>query len=90
MHNAFAAFSVGSRGCAGKPTAYLELSLSLAKILWYLDFETAPGELGQVGAGQEGDFRLYDIFTSTHDGPYLVFKPRDAFVEDFGSVPARG
>ncbi|KAI2609364.1 cytochrome P450 [Hypoxylon fragiforme] len=90
MHDAFAAFSVGSRGCAGKPTAYLELSLSLAKILWYLDFETAPGELGQVGVSQEGDFRLYDIFTSTHDGPYLVFKPRDTFVEDFGNAPVNG
>ncbi|KAI1635000.1 cytochrome P450 [Biscogniauxia mediterranea] len=85
-HNAFAAFSIGSRGCAGKPTAYLELSLALAKTLWYFDFETAPGEVGQIGVGQKGEFRLHDIFTSTHDGPYLVFKPRDSFMEDFGNV----
>lgn len=70
--------------------AYLELSLSLAKTLWYYDFETAPGKLGRVGVGQEGEFHLYDIFTSTHDGPYLVFKPRDSFAEDFGNFEAHG
>ncbi|KAI0599977.1 cytochrome P450 [Biscogniauxia sp. FL1348] len=85
-HNAFAAFSIGSRGCAGKPTAYLELSLALAKTLWYFDFETAPGEVGQIGVGQKGEFRLHDIFTSTHDGPYLVFKPRGSLAEDFGNA----
>ncbi|KAI1088516.1 cytochrome P450 [Rostrohypoxylon terebratum] len=86
MHDAFAAFSIGSRGCAGKPTAYLEISLALAKTLWYFDFETAPGSLGDVGIGQNGEFHLYDIFTSTHDGPYLVFKPRDSFANDFGKT----
>ncbi|KAI1139269.1 cytochrome P450 [Hypoxylon sp. FL0543] len=86
MHDAFAAFSIGSRGCAGKPMAYLELSLALAKTLWYFDFETAPGKLGDVGLGQKGEFHLYDIFTSTHDGPYLVFKARDTFLRDFGDA----
>ncbi|KAI0384298.1 cytochrome P450 [Hypomontagnella monticulosa] len=90
MHDAFAAFSVGSRGCAGKSTAYLELSLALAKVLWYFNFKTAPGELGQVGMGQNGEFRLHDIFTATHDGPYLVFKPRDTFTEDFGNAQSLG
>ncbi|KAI1079120.1 cytochrome P450 [Whalleya microplaca] len=89
MYDAFAAFSVGSRGCAGKPMAYLELSLALSKTLWYFDFETAPGELGQIGVGQKGEFHLHDIFTSTHDGPYLVFKTRDSFMEDFGNVEAQ-
>ncbi|KAI1413499.1 cytochrome P450 [Hypoxylon sp. FL1857] len=84
MYDAFAAFSIGPRGCAGKPTAYLELSLALAKILWYFDFETAPGKLGDIGLGQNGEFRLFDIFTSTHDGPYLTFKARDSFPKDVG------
>ncbi|OTB12190.1 hypothetical protein K445DRAFT_321192 [Daldinia sp. EC12] len=86
INEAFAPFSTGPRGCAGKPMAYLELSLALSKIFWYYDFETAPGELGQVGVGEQGEFRLYDIFTSTHDGPYLVFKPRGTFTKDFGSI----
>nr|AVY05529.1 cytochrome P450 monooxygenase [Nodulisporium sp.] len=86
MHDAFAAFSIGSRGCAGKPMAYLELSLALAKTFWYFDFETAPGKLGDVGLGQKGEFHLYDIFTSTHDGPYLAFTARDSFLRDFGDA----
>ncbi|KAI1101332.1 cytochrome P450 [Jackrogersella minutella] len=86
MYEAFAAFSVGPRGCAGKPTAYLELSLAIAKTLWYFDFETAPGKLGDIGMGQKGEFHLYDVFTSTHDGPYLVFKARDTFAKDFGQT----
>ncbi|KAI0828784.1 cytochrome P450 [Hypoxylon sp. FL0890] len=89
MHDAFAAFSTGYRGCAGKPTAYLELSLALAKTLWYFDFETAPGKLGDIGVGQKGEFHLYDIFTSTHDGPYLVFKARDSFLRDFDDAEGR-
>ncbi|KAI0975337.1 cytochrome P450 [Xylaria arbuscula] len=80
-HDAFAAFSTGSRGCAGKPMAYLESSLIVAKTLWYFDFDAAPGALANVGATngsgeQAGEFRLEDIFTTRHDGPYLVFRPR--------------
>lgn len=84
-HEAFAAFLVGSRGCAGKAMAYLEASLVLAKTLWYFDFEVAPGELSKIGKGnkgdkngrdREGEFQIYDIFTATSDGPYLCFRPR--------------
>ncbi|KAI0114209.1 cytochrome P450 [Hypoxylon sp. NC0597] len=59
-YDAFAAFSIGPRGCAGKPTAYLELSLALAKIIWYFDFETAPGKLGDIGLGQKAS-SIYTI-----------------------------
>ncbi|KAI1208484.1 cytochrome P450 [Annulohypoxylon truncatum] len=89
MRDAFSPFSVGARSCAGKPVAYLETSLTLAKTLWHLDFELAPGVLRQVGAGRKGgesgrerpeEFQLFDQFTSAHDGPYLMFKPRGDFV----------
>jgi hypothetical protein len=85
MNDAFAAFSIGYRGCAGKAMAYLESSLAVAKTLWYFDFETVLGELGEIGAGKIGDttgrdrpgeFQLYDIFASDHDGPNLLFRPR--------------
>ena len=88
MRDAFAPFSIGPRGCAGKSMAYLETSLVLAKTLWYFDFEVAPGELGEVGAGKvgleegrerRGEFQLYDLFGSSHDGPYLTFKTRGDF-----------
>ncbi|CAJ2503754.1 Uu.00g111480.m01.CDS01 [Anthostomella pinea] len=85
LSNAFAAFSVGARGCAGKAMAYLELRLVLARTLWYFGFEAASGSLGEVGGGRAGgpsgrerpgEFQVEDIFTARHDGPYLVFHPR--------------
>ncbi|KAI1816992.1 cytochrome P450 [Poronia punctata] len=92
MHAAFSPFSVGSRSCAGKPLAYMESSVVLAKTMWYFDFERAEGELGDVGAGKldgpsgrerPGEFQLEDVFTARHDGPYLVFKPRGELWKDF-------
>ncbi|KAI1187545.1 cytochrome P450 [Nemania serpens] len=91
MKDAFAPFQVGYRGCAGKPMAYLEASLVIAKLLWYFDFESAPGEAGLIGGGKVGDengrhrpgeYQMYDIFASAHDGPMLVFKPRGNYCEE--------
>ncbi|KAI1332327.1 cytochrome P450 [Xylariaceae sp. FL0255] len=85
MREAFAPFQIGYRGCAGKAMAYLEISLVIARTLWYFDFETAPGETGKIGGGKPGDatgrhrpdeYQLYDVFASAHDGPCLVFNPR--------------
>ncbi|KAI1853155.1 hypothetical protein JX266_001861 [Neoarthrinium moseri] len=85
MQDAFSAFSVGYRGCAGKAMAYLESSLVVAKTLWYFDFERAPGKLGEVSGGRPGshngrsrldEFQLYDIISGAHDGPFLIFTPR--------------
>ncbi|KAI0967187.1 cytochrome P450 [Xylaria arbuscula] len=85
MKDAFAPFQIGYRGCAGKPMAYLEASLVIAKLFWYFNFESAPGEAGQLGGGNVGDqtgrhrpdeFQMYDVFASAHNGPMLVFTPR--------------
>ncbi|RYP52381.1 hypothetical protein DL768_002412 [Monosporascus sp. mg162] len=82
---AFVPFSLGARGCLGKSMAYLEVSLVIAKALWYLDFEEAPGvpsnhpaglserELGK-GTERVNEFQLYDTFAAVHDGPYLNFR----------------
>ncbi|KAI1098668.1 cytochrome P450 [Jackrogersella minutella] len=83
MHDAFTPFSIGSRGCAGKAMAYLEINLLIAKTLWYFDFKPAPGKLGDVGLSDKGEFHIYDVFISTHDGPWLVFTPRSTLAEDF-------
>ena len=86
MHAAFAPFSIGARGCAGKPMAYLEASLVIPKTLWHFDFEVAPGQDGKAGEGVAGrmdgrgrpdEFQLYDTFGSRHEGPNLIFKLRD-------------
>ncbi|KAK8017757.1 cytochrome p450 family protein, partial [Apiospora rasikravindrae] len=85
VYDAFVPFSAGSRGCAGKAMAYAQCSLVLASILWYFDFETAPGEQGRLGGGspemgsgreRENEFQTYDTASSAHDGPMLVFSPR--------------
>ncbi|KAI1384222.1 cytochrome P450 [Hypoxylon trugodes] len=89
MHSAFVPFSIGSRGCAGKAMAYLEMNLTIAKTLWYFDFEPAPGKLGNVGLSDRGEFRLYDIYLSTHDGPWLVFNPRSTLTEDFPELASK-
>ncbi|KAI0098885.1 cytochrome P450 [Nemania sp. FL0031] len=89
---AFSVFSAGARSCAGKPLAYMELGLVVAKTLWYFDFDRVHGGLGEVGAGQADgppgrrrpdEYQLQDIFTSRHDGPFLKFRPRGDFWRDF-------
>ncbi|KAK8070200.1 cytochrome P450 [Apiospora phragmitis] len=86
MIDAFTPFSTGARGCAGKTMAYMEVGLVIAKTLWYFDFESSPGQLGQVGSGNPAmdrdrhrpdEFQLYDVFTALHEGPYLTFRPRE-------------
>jgi cytochrome P450 len=76
MHDAFTAFSMGYRGCAGKAMAYLETELVVAKALWYFDFERAGGDDSAVDEGSGPVFRTEDQFGSRHSGPRLVFRPR--------------
>ncbi|KJZ74454.1 hypothetical protein HIM_06050 [Hirsutella minnesotensis 3608] len=88
MRRAFAPFMLGDRGCAGKAMAYLELSLTLARTVWYFDFEAAPGKAGQVGGGIAGrtdgrgrpdEFQTYDMFIASHYGPNVVFRKRGEY-----------
>ncbi|KAI0836926.1 benzoate 4-monooxygenase cytochrome P450 [Hypoxylon sp. FL0890] len=74
--SAFTPFSIGSRACAGKAMAYLEVSLTMAKTLWYFDFEEASVRGGQEVSRNSTEFLLQDVFTSTHDGPHIKFRPR--------------
>ncbi|OTB05051.1 hypothetical protein M426DRAFT_57542 [Hypoxylon sp. CI-4A] len=89
---AFAPFSLGPRSCAGKSLAYQEISITVAKILWYFDFERPAGNLGNIGAGKPGgrgvpeEFRLYDILTSTHNGPVLSFRTRGELWKELATM----
>jgi cytochrome P450 len=82
--SAFCPFSIGPRGCIGKGLAYLEMGVTLARVLFLYDVRKAvgvadPGE-GQAGAelGREkvGEFQLMDTFTSLKDGPMVEFRRR--------------
>ncbi|KAI1811393.1 cytochrome P450 [Poronia punctata] len=87
MRRAHVAFGLGDRGCAGKNMAYLEMSLVIAKIFWYFDFERASGDAGKLGCGEGGkdpwdavdQFQVYGVLGADHDGPNLVFKPRGEY-----------
>ncbi|KAI1114907.1 cytochrome P450 [Nemania sp. NC0429] len=90
MGEAFIPFSFGETMCLGKTMAYMEMSLVLAKTLWYFDFKQAPGEAGKLGGGGPGgwdgglrdrvdEFQLYDAFVGEHNGPNLTFIPRERF-----------
>ncbi|TGO42976.1 hypothetical protein BHYA_0004g01020 [Botrytis hyacinthi] len=88
MRAAFAPFALGDTGCLGKAMAYLETSLAIAKTLWYFDFEKASGEAGKLGEGQLGnmngrdrvdEYQLLDLAVADHDGPNLVFAPREEY-----------
>jgi len=81
----FSPFSVGTRACAGKNMAYMELTNTLAKTVWYLDFRRAAGPLGNVGGGKANatngkhranEFQLEEHITCNHKGPFLQFRVR--------------
>lgn len=87
VRDAFAAFALGDTGCVGKAMAYQEISLIVAKTMWYFDFQRAPGKAGELGGGEAGrkdgrhrvnEYQLDDNQTSDKDGPNLVFKAREA------------
>ncbi|KAI0023770.1 cytochrome P450 [Xylariomycetidae sp. FL0641] len=91
MKEAFAPFAAGDTACLGKPMAYQELSLLVAKTIWAFDFRKAPGEAGRLGEGDPSrfggpggadEFQLFDLAVADHHGPTLVFEPRRAGLEN--------
>lgn len=99
MQAAFATFAFGETGCVGKAMAYQEMSLVVAKTLWYFDFETAAGEAGRLGEGGPGEadgrrrrdeYQLFDMAVADHDGPNLVFRPRNQYWRDLGVTADEG
>ena len=83
--SAFSAFSIGPVGCVGKNLAYLELRVTMAKVLWTLDMKNMVGNLpGKPKAKYlsryrdhcESEYWLRDRFTSWKDGPMMSFRVR--------------
>ncbi|KAK5989753.1 Cytochrome P450 monooxygenase AKT7-like protein [Cladobotryum mycophilum] len=95
MRKVFVPFLVGDRACAGKAMAYMEASLTMARTMWFFDFEGAPGKPGELGAGElgrtdgrgrPGEFQLDDLFVTAHQGPNLIFKPRGDYWKELQTV----
>ncbi|KAL8827689.1 MAG: hypothetical protein Q9191_003034 [Dirinaria sp. TL-2023a] len=80
--SAFTPFSMGPRGCIGKGMALTEMMLTMATVLWTLDFKMAIGDSAGGNANAEwgrhrpNEFQLKDHVTAARDGPLLHFRPR--------------
>ncbi|KAJ4294588.1 hypothetical protein N0V90_008279 [Kalmusia sp. IMI 367209] len=83
-HAAFCPFSIGPRGCIGKGLAYVELTVTIARVLFLFDLRLAPGStLGagskdlEIGRTRATEYQIEDRFASMKDGPLLQFRPRE-------------
>jgi cytochrome P450 len=80
---AYNPFSIGPRGCIGKGLAYVELTVTIARVLFMYDFRLTPGtSLGagssdlEVGRTRATEYQIQDVFASKKDGPMLQFRAR--------------
>ncbi|KAI0145050.1 cytochrome P450 [Xylariaceae sp. FL1272] len=58
MRDSFRPFSIGPRACPGKPLAWRQTKLFLAKVLWKFDVEMLPGQ----SIVFQRDFRMYGMW----------------------------
>ncbi|OKL63595.1 hypothetical protein UA08_02014 [Talaromyces atroroseus] len=82
---AFAAFSTGRHGCAGKELAYMEISLMMARLLYHYDIRLTDdatrntvgeghGSSGPWGRRIKGQFQIHDYFTGKGQGPWIQLR----------------
>lgn len=80
--SAYVPFSSGPRGCVGKGMALTEMMLTMAMVLWRLDFKIAEGDTSggnpkaEWGRHRIAEFQLKDHVTAARDGPLLRFRER--------------
>lgn len=81
---AFAPFSIGSRGCIGKNLAYMEMTVTMARLLYRLEVKKLEGDrLGEGGPemmwgrNHAGHYQVKDAFIALRDGPMVQFKERE-------------
>lgn len=83
--SAFCPFSIGPRGCIGKGLAYIEMSVTLARVLFLYDVRRAAGVVDpgegrddlEWGRHRREEYQLVDTFTSMKDGPMVEFRRRE-------------
>ncbi|KAJ5595557.1 uncharacterized protein N7459_001765 [Penicillium hispanicum] len=67
---AFCPFSIGPRGCIGKSMAFMEMRLTLARLVFLFDMTLAD----RRGEDAGGHLALVDHFTSAKNGPNVAFQ----------------
>lgn len=64
----------------------MEITNTLAMVFWLMDFRRPEGSLGDIAGGKENakggrhrvhEFQAQSHITSTHEGPFIEFRPRD-------------
>jgi cytochrome P450 len=80
--SAFLPFSAGTRGCIGKPLAYLGISILYATMMYQYDLRLCPdrwvnGKRSGSGADPTSKYELEDIFTSWKNGPLIELRAVD-------------
>ncbi|KAL9607711.1 MAG: hypothetical protein Q9167_007403, partial [Letrouitia subvulpina] len=85
--SAWAPFSLGPRGCAGKAAAIMQLSIGLARVVFLYDMRTpADPNLAMIGQGVKGakfpwsletEFQVKGTFSNILHGPMIEFKKRE-------------
>jgi cytochrome P450 len=80
--SAFCPFSIGPRGCIGKGLAYVEMTTTMARLLYLYDVRRAVGVVDpaegreelEFGRRRKGEMQLFDTFTSAKDGVMVEFR----------------
>lgn len=82
-HEAFCAFSYGSRGCVGKNLAWMEMRLVIAKTMWTFEVKADPTDKlgggdpqGKPGRQREDEYQTYEMFVSNRKGPVVQLRKR--------------
>ncbi|KAI8256561.1 hypothetical protein K4K58_004796 [Colletotrichum sp. SAR11_239] len=78
---AFMAFSAGTRGCIGKPLAYLQISILFATLMFKYDMRLCQqswvnGTCSGPGPDPSKEYELVDMFISWKNGPLIEVKPK--------------
>ncbi|KAE8388030.1 cytochrome P450 [Aspergillus alliaceus] len=73
---AFCPFSIGPRGCIGKGMAFMEMRLTIARLMFLFDMELAD----RKGEDEHGHLALVDHFTSAKQGPNVIVRRRNLTV----------
>ena len=81
--SAFSPFSIGARVCVGKNLAYLELTITMARLLYLLEVKVPEGNtLGQGppdlmwGRRNTNQYQVNDCFIALKQGPMVQIKSR--------------
>lgn len=82
--SAFCPFSLGTRKCIGKNMAYMELLISVARVVWLYDLRFSKTAetgrmnptLAETGRDRSNEFQLFDYLISAKKGPFVEFKKR--------------